>query len=100
MKEREQLLGQLKMEIAMARGIQYAFGFLAAASSAAIVSSIPIHIWGVLPQWVELAMPIAGVLNAPGSIISVGKMGVWLADAEGKKKILKAELQRSQVETG
>ena len=82
------------MEIAMARGIQCAFGLLATASTAAIVSSIPINIWNVVPQWAEVAMPIAGILNAPGSIISVGKMGVWLADAKEKKKILEVELQK------
>jgi len=82
-------------------GVELSFtddALIAIASTGAVVSSVPINIVNVLPQWAEIAMPVAGILNAPGSIRSFFAGRRWLVDAVQKKGILEAEVQQLKAQ--
>lgn len=72
---------QGKMDINVGRMVYGMYLFLAAASTTAIVASLPLAILDILPKWADIRMAASGALNAPGSIQAIPKMRKWLRDA-------------------
>jgi len=93
MREQEQVLKDLKMDIAIGKGILGLYVALSLGSSSAVVTSLPIVFLGVLPHWAELAMAGGGALFVPGSIHGVSLCRRWLAQANQTIKSLESQNQ-------
>lgn len=62
----------------MATVYYFAMVSLAAVSTSAIASSLPLAILDVLPTWADIALAGGGVLLAPGSIHGVSDTKHWV----------------------
>lgn len=81
MNNKEREIANLEMQELFARMYHYSMVGLAAISSSAVLSSVPLIILNVLPTWADIALVGGGGLLAPGSIHETGTTKRWLEGA-------------------
>lgn len=101
-REIQQKITDAKLDVFFARYHHYGIMILAVLGTSSLITSVPISILQVLPQWASITMALSGAILGSTSVHELPVTKGWLNGAKQvleEYKILNSELETVGIDT-